>query len=291
MDERPKFETDAKSLNVMIVVQLILVELAFLIVSAILIGMNIDEDFAMLFTSLITSCIVTYYIINHYQKKFTLKLSYKIDANFNIITYLKFVIMALGATWLTSTVISCIMNMLSGIIIFETPDFSARYNLATNIILGIHTILVAPITEELLFRGIILTKLKQYGKTFAIIIVSILFGLLHGNLPQTIPTFVMSLFLCQVTLKSNSIIPAISIHMINNAIAQLSDVNNNFFQILLDIIIVGIIITAVILIIKEDKGKEWHKIEYKIIDYFKNWAGIMILIFSILSILGSIKII
>lgn len=291
MDGRSKFETDAKSLNVMIVVQLILVELVFLIVSAILFGMKMDEDFAMLFTSLFTSCIVTYYIINHYQKKFALKLSYKIDTNFNIFMYLKFVITALGATWLTSTVISCIMNMLSGIIIFETPDFSARYNLATNIILGIHTILVAPITEELLFRGIILTKLKRYGKTFAIIIVSILFGLLHGNLPQTIPTFVMSLFLCQVTLKSNSIIPAISIHMINNAIAQLSDVNNNFFQILLDIIIVGIITAAIILIIKEYKGKERYKIEYKIIDYFKNWAGIIILIFSILSILGSIKII
>lgn len=291
MDELSKFETDAKSLNVMIIVQLILVELVLLIVNAILLGMKMDEDFAMLFSSLITSCIVTYYIINHYQKKFVLKISYKIDDSFNIFTYFKFVIIALGAAWLTSTVISCIMDMLSGIIIFETPDFSAEYNLVTNIILCIYTMIVAPITEELLFRGIILTKLKRYGKTFAIIIVSLLFGLLHGNLSQTIPAFVMSLFLCQVTLKSGSIIPAISIHMINNAVAQLSDVNNNFFQIFLDIIIAGIIISAIILIIKEYRGKERQKLEYKIMDYFKNWAGIMILIFSILSILGSIIII
>lgn len=291
MDELSKFETDAKSLNVMIIVQLILVELVLLIVSAILLGMKMDEDFTMLFSSLITSCIVTYYIINHYQKKFVLKISYKIDDSFNIFTYLKFVIIALGAAWLTSTVISCIMNMLSGIIIFETPDFSAKYNLVNNIILCIHTIIVAPITEELLFRGIILTKLKQYGKTFAIIIVSMLFGLLHGNLSQTIPAFVMSLFLCQVTLKSGSIIPAISIHMINNAVAQLLGIDNSFFQIFLDIMIAGIIIVAIILIIKEYKGKERQKLEYKIVDYFKNWAGIMILIFSILSILGSIIII
>lgn len=291
MDERLKFETDAKSLNVMIIVQSFLVELVFFVISAILIGMKLDEDFALLFTSLIASCVVTYYIIKHYQKKFALKLSYKTVADFNIYTYLKFAVMALGIRWLTSTVISYITDILSKIIIFETPDFSAKYNLATNIILCIHTIIVAPITEELLFRGIILTKLKRYEKNYAIIIVSILFGILHGNLSQAVPAFMMSLFLCQVTLKSNSMIPAISIHMINNAFAQLSDINNTYFQILLDVIIVVIIIAAIILAIKEYKVKKRHKIEYKIIDYFKNWAGMMILIFSVFSILASIKII
>lgn len=291
MAERSKFKADVKSLNVMMIIQLILEEIVVLIVSALLLGMKVNKDFTMYFSLIIASCIVTYYLVKRYQKKFALKLSYKTDPNFNIQTYFKFMIMALGAAWLTSAVINYIMEMLSGIIIFETPDFSLKYDFTTNIVLYIYAIIVAPITEELLFRGIILGKLKEYGENYAIIIVSIIFGLFHGNLPQTIPTFIVSLFLCQVTLKSNSIVPAISIHMINNAIAQLADVNNSFFQIFLDIIIFGVIIAAIILLIKEYKNKKSYKIEFKIADYFKNWAGIIILILCVFSILESIIII
>jgi membrane protease YdiL (CAAX protease family) len=43
---------------------------------------------------------------------------------------------------------------------------------------------LAPISEELLFRGYILRALRPYGKRFAILGSAILFGLFHGNLLQ-----------------------------------------------------------------------------------------------------------
>ena len=45
---------------------------------------------------------------------------------------------------------------------------------------------LAPISEELLFRGFILRSLRPFGKRFAIFGSAFFFGLFHGNLLQTV---------------------------------------------------------------------------------------------------------
>lgn len=285
------FDTDARRLNVMLIIELLL-EFGFgIIVGGLLYGFKVSEDLASIFSAMVATILATYYIVRKYQKKLALKISYKISDDFSISSYIKYAIMALGAGWFASLLMSLLMENLSSIIILDTPDFTAHYDLLTNITLIIYTIIVAPITEELLFRGIMLNKLKQYNKIYAIIIVSMVFGLLHGNLPQTIPTFIISIFLCLITLKSGSILPAISIHMINNGVAQITNINNDVFNLISDIIIIVVIVVAVILMIKEFKNRGKYNLEYRIKDYFNNWAGILILIFAIISLLGSIVIV
>ncbi|WP_455683283.1 CPBP family intramembrane glutamic endopeptidase [Thomasclavelia sp.] len=291
MSNLTQFDTDAKKINLMLLFYMFLESIVMLVIEPIFIGMKIGEDIILFLSPLITTSFVTYYIVKKYRKKFDLTIPLKIRDDFNFIQYLKFIVMALGAAWLTSLVMGYIMDLLSGIVIFETPDFSTSESLISNICLIIYAIIVAPVSEELIFRGLILGKLKQYGYVFASIIVSLLFALMHGNLPQSIPTFIVSLFLCWVTLQSDSIIPAISIHMINNAVAQLEDINNEVFQIIINIFIIAIIIIAVILIISEFKNRSEFKLQYRVKDYFKNAGGIIILILSILMIIGSIKII
>lgn len=291
MSNLMQFDTDAKKLNRMLLFYMLLELIVILIIEPIFIGMKIGEDIILFLSPLITTGFVTFYIIKKYQKKFELSIPIKISDDFNLLQYLKFIVMALGTAWLTSLVIGYIMDLLSGIVIFETPDFSTSDSLISNIFLIIYTVIVAPVSEELIFRGLILGKLKQYGYVFASIIVSLLFALMHGNLPQSIPTFIVSLFLCWVTLQSNSIIPAITIHMINNAVGQLEDINNEVFQIIINILIIAVIIIAVILIIKEFKNRPKFKLQYRVRDYFKNIGGIIILILSILMIIESIKII
>lgn len=285
------FDTDARRLNVMLIIELLL-EFGFgIIVGGLLYGFKVSEDLASIFSAMVATILATYYIVRKYQKKLALKISYKISDDFSISSYIKYAIMALGAGWFASLLMSLLMENLSSIIILDTPDFTAHYDLLTNITLIIYTIIVAPITEELLFRGIMLNKLKQYNKIYAIIIVSMVFGLLHGNLPQTIPTFIISIFLCLITLKSGSILPAVSIHMINNGVAQITNINNDVFNLISDIIIIVVIVVAVILMIKEFKNRGKYNLEYRIKDYFNNWAGILILIFAIISLLGSIVIV
>lgn len=77
--------------------------------------------------------------------------------------------------------------------------------------------LLAPITEELIFRGWIQGSLRPYGKKFAILGSAILFGLFHGNLIQTPYAFLVGLVL-GYTAMEYSIWWAIALHMINNLV-------------------------------------------------------------------------
>lgn len=74
---------------------------------------------------------------------------------------------------------------------------------------------LAPIGEELLFRGYVLRTLRPYGKRFAVLGSAFLFGLFHGNLLQTPYAFLMGLIL-GYTAVEYSVGWAIGLHMFNN---------------------------------------------------------------------------
>ena len=76
---------------------------------------------------------------------------------------------------------------------------------------------LAPLSEELLFRGYVQRTLRPYGKRFAIFGSALLFGLFHGNLLQTPYAFLMGLLLGWLT-EEYSIRWAISLHVFNNLI-------------------------------------------------------------------------
>ena len=81
-------------------------------------------------------------------------------------------------------------------------------------------VISAPVLEEILFRGIILDGyLKNYKPWQGIIVSAFLFALLHGNLAQGIGAFGMGILFGWVYWKTNSIIPSVLLHFINNAVA------------------------------------------------------------------------
>ena len=79
----------------------------------------------------------------------------------------------------------------------------------------LYACLAAPITEELLFRGLLLRSMAPFGKKFAIVVSAVLFGLYHGNPIQTPYAFAVGLILGYVALEYN-VIWAMVLHMMNN---------------------------------------------------------------------------
>ena len=77
--------------------------------------------------------------------------------------------------------------------------------------------LVAPVVEELIFRGLILRGLMPYGKRFAIMASSVLFGVFHGNLIQSPYAFAVGLVL-GYTAVEYSITWAMVLHAVNNLV-------------------------------------------------------------------------
>ena len=97
--------------------------------------------------------------------------------------------------------------------------------IAANSLVGIgsviSTILVSPICEELLFRGVFLNRLKLLVPTsFAIAITSILFGALHSY-GSVISACIFGVCMCIIYLKTENILTCILAHFINNLLAEL----------------------------------------------------------------------
>lgn len=84
-------------------------------------------------------------------------------------------------------------------------------------------VVVAPINEELLFRGGIFRFFNNRIPTpLAMILSSVLFALLHMNWFSFVPLVVLGCFLCLVTLKTGSLKPAMIMHALFNLNSILS---------------------------------------------------------------------
>lgn len=77
--------------------------------------------------------------------------------------------------------------------------------------------ILAPVSEEILFRGYVLRTLRPYGKRFAIFGSALLFSLFHGNLLQIPYAFLAGLLLGYVTVEYSAGW-ALVLHVFNNLV-------------------------------------------------------------------------
>ena len=79
-------------------------------------------------------------------------------------------------------------------------------------------ILLGPIAEEIIFRGLTLHfARKVLSIKPAVLFTALLFGLYHGSIIQGIYAFVAGIIFCQITIKFKSILPAVFLHIMVNA--------------------------------------------------------------------------
>ncbi len=160
------------------------------------------------------------------------------------------------------TAYSLLFNLNSIGLYPHIPDFPYDNNTASIIMYIISLSIIPPLVEEFAYRGIVLGSLRQYGDGFAILVSSVLFGLMHANFLQTPCTFIAGLILGFLTVRLNSILPAMIIHFLNNFSAViLTIIEKNFgsyYQTLvqnlffLTLILIGIL--CLIYILNKDKN-------------------------------------
>jgi membrane protease YdiL (CAAX protease family) len=86
--------------------------------------------------------------------------------------------------------------------------------------LSISAIVVAPIAEELLFRGLLLQSVWGYvGNVWlAVVLSGVVFGLIHGDVPQSVlPLATMGVVLGYVRVRYRSLTACILAHALFNA--------------------------------------------------------------------------
>lgn len=126
--------------------------------------------------------------------------------------------MAMYFTNLLSTVLTVMISFIKG---------EALTNPVAEAILGgnffitlLYAAVVAPIFEELIFRKLLLDKVRRFGEIPAILITGIAFGLFHMNLSQFFYAAVLGFIFAYVVLKTNTIKYSILLHMMINFISS-----------------------------------------------------------------------
>ena len=77
-------------------------------------------------------------------------------------------------------------------------------------------VILAPILEEALFRGLLLPRLMPFGEGFAVLTTAVLFGLFHGNLAQMPYAIAVGLVLGLVAARTGKLIYTILLHVLLN---------------------------------------------------------------------------
>jgi sodium transport system permease protein len=83
-------------------------------------------------------------------------------------------------------------------------------------------VLLPAVCEELAFRGFIFGGLLQHrGNLRAVLLSSLLFGLIHGLIQQSIAAGLFGLLLGWIAVRTGSVIPCIAMHALHNLLGIL----------------------------------------------------------------------
>ena len=81
-------------------------------------------------------------------------------------------------------------------------------------------VVIAPLAEELLFRGYLFGKLRKYAPLWiSILITSLLFAIVHFAWNVGLDVFALSIVLCLLRVITGSLWPSIMLHMLKNGVA------------------------------------------------------------------------
>jgi len=81
-------------------------------------------------------------------------------------------------------------------------------------------VVVAAVAEELLFRGFLQVALERKGDvTRAVILTSLTWTLIHQNPYWAVEIFIIGIFIGFLAWRTDSLIPPITVHLVNNLIA------------------------------------------------------------------------
>ena len=124
--------------------------------------------------------------------------------------------------------------------------------LATIIFAGI----LSPIIEEVLFRGVMLNKLRTYGDKIAIITTALLFGLFHENFSQFFYAVGLGMIFAYVTLKTGTIKYSIGLHIMINMMGGVigtQALSSTIATMIFGIVVWIFVIAGLILFVKDFK--------------------------------------
>lgn len=150
-----------------------------------------------------------------------------------------------GFVWMISAqiVIEPLMSLLPPI-----PDTVGRGLFAILV-----TVIMAPLFEEFLCRGIILESFRaKYGVTVAWLCSSLFFAIIHGHITAMANALIMGAILGYICIRSRSLLSVVILHAMNNGLAltfmSMGLGDRSFFDLFADKRIYDSVYTAAVIV-------------------------------------------
>ena len=139
--------------------------------------------------------------------------------SFTVLSFLHYFMLFQAAQWIGGIINYPIMTLFTKLgLNLSFSEEAARGGSLTNAPMLFYTILIAPLMEELVFRGVFYHRFRSYGKYFAAFCTAFFFALVHSNFLQFAPAFSMGIIL--FFIRDRYGLPySILLHFSNNLLA------------------------------------------------------------------------
>jgi membrane protease YdiL (CAAX protease family) len=88
------------------------------------------------------------------------------------------------------------------------------------VLTGVFVVVVAPLVEELFFRGFLYQALRNsWGTILGVLGSAAIFSGIHGEPDKFVPLFILGIALAMLFQKTRSLWPCIILHAVNNSLA------------------------------------------------------------------------
>lgn len=188
--------------------------------------------------------------------------------------------------------------------IFENMGFDYSVDYGDNpkgfwgfVLVFISTAVVPALVEEFACRGIIMGLLLKYKQGFALIVSSVIFGIMHGNFEQIPFAFLVGLVLGLIRIKTGSLWVCVLVHAFNNFVSVvfdfLPDGNTMAYNMAYTIFLGVCLLAAIFGICKIPNGEKAYSLENETGDFrFKRYKWFftspVIIIFAVLAFIESL---
>lgn len=191
-----------------------------------------------------------------YYKKFAKGNTQKVSKVFNPVIIVALLILSISLQYLSTYIVAILgflkpewLDQYSGVI--ESLGLSE----SVSVITVLYAIIIAPISEELTFRGLTLGYARKAMPFWAAnILQAALFGLLHMNFIQGIYAFVLGIVFGYVAKQGESLFIPILFHMMFNllgvflpSVLHYSSADSTFFVIIIFILSAAFLVAGLVL--------------------------------------------
>lgn len=186
----------------------------------------------------------------------------KIQLRYILLVVFANIFFSYGMLYLSNAIVNY-FPVLGFLVEFSIPSMSLTDQLP---IVGafISTVIISPISEELIFRGVLINRLRLITPLiFAVLVSSLLFAALH-SFGSIISAFVFAICMAILYIKTDNICVPILAHFLNNLFAEIIcyiDCNELLFTNDLVMAVMSILAMISFVIILSSIKKEWNRIK------------------------------